>query len=97
MVNVDVASKNGKNTMALMARDHKGYVLVLAAKRFPLASVELAKIKAIAWPMAEVEEMGWSQVTWKSDALNVVRQIEDGNDPGGWDFWSCIMFIKKKA
>lgn len=74
-MNIDAATKNEKNALALIARDSRGKAILVASKTFCAIPLEMAKGLALSWATELIMAKGWEWVEWASDAQKVVKII----------------------
>lgn len=56
VVNTDAAAHNGRNALAMVARDENGVIIHLATTYLTGLSAKLAKLKALDWAMTVGED-----------------------------------------
>lgn len=76
--------KENHAAVAFVVRDSDGNVIALASTFLSCGSPLEAGHKAIDWSSAQLEKLGWRNLTWSSDSKLAVEGITSSSDPGGW-------------
>lgn len=74
-MNIDASTKDGKNVLAMVARDEKGCIACMASKSTSNLTADLAELATLEWAAEIVLEAGWQKVTWRCDAKIIVDHI----------------------
>lgn len=85
-----------KSAIALIARDDKSLVKVLAAKLIPSVRPDIAELKAIECAVTIAKESSWIEVDWLCNARLVVDQLNDSSEPSEWESWSLVKNLRDK-
>lgn len=74
--------------------EHKGKVILLAGQECCCETPFEAEVKAIRWVAELLDEKGWCNLEWTSDAATVVKEITSSTDPCRWSTKFDMMRIK---
>lgn len=74
-VNIDAATKNGKNALTWVARDDQGCIVYMAIKYCGGLAADMAELSALEWVAEMVASLRWPKVLWWSDAKVIVDQF----------------------
>lgn len=53
-----------------------------------------AEFKVLEWASGLIEEKGWGNIMWSSDALMVVKEINAKNSPNDWSASNDLLVIR---
>lgn len=95
-INIDAATKEGKNAFALVARNGQRVIASMATKFTTGLTADMAELSAIEWAVDIVEKQGWPKVLWWSDAKIIVNQINFSEEPCVWKHRHQILALKLK-
>lgn len=70
--------------LPLVVKDDQGEIILLKRKfgRFGLAHE--AETCALEWASEVAADNNWDNVIWSSDALAMVKEVSDVQEPGSW-------------
>lgn len=94
--NTDAAFKNGKAGLGLVIRDETGELVLFSTKTIACISAKVAELMAIEWASEIAERERWLRIVWSSDALELVKAINEEADPEEWDIRLGVLLIRNR-
>ena len=81
---IDAAVGIYASTLTMVARDHSRKVIYIASSVEPVMVAAQAELKALEWASGKASELGWTNVLWCSDAINLINDVVSILEPIGW-------------
>ena len=96
-INIDAAVGISASTLAVVARDHSGKLIYIASSMEPVMVAAQAELKALEWASGKASELGWTNVLWCSDAINLINDVVSVLEPIGWKSRDDLIAIKHRS
>ena len=96
-INIDAAVGISALTLAMVARDHSRKAIYIASSVEPVMVAAHAKLKALEWESGKASELGWTNVLWCSDAINLINDVVSVLEPIGWKSKDDLLVIKHRS
>jgi ribonuclease HI len=93
-INVDAAWNPSKASIAVVARDHRGFVLKAWSKHLDASDPMIAEATTIWWGLELAIQKGFQDIIIESDAKACIDALLGNPQETSWKSVTCVLILK---